>query len=172
MMGAGKTTVGQKLAQKLGYRFLDLDSLIEKVTGKKIKDIFAQDGEATFREIETQVLAETSSYTRTVVATGGGVVLKPNNWGLIRHGLIIWLDVSPELLLLRLSHDRTRPLLQVDNPRLAIENILKQRLALYQQADLTIQQTKEQSPEEIVEEILRTIPSVLKSTRNDSAELN
>lgn len=162
MMGTGKTTVGEKLAHRLNYRFLDLDSLIEKVTGESIKDIFAHSGEATFRDIETQVLAATSAYTRTVVATGGGIVLKQMNWSYLRHGLIIWLDAPIGVLLSRLMSDSTRPLLQVDDPSFALQNILKERLPLYQQADLRILQELQQTSDEVVEEIIQQIPSILK----------
>ena len=79
MMGSGKTTVGQKLAQRLNYRFFDSDVLIERVTQQSINDIFATQGEETFREFETQVLSELAACTKSVIATGGGMVLKPIN---------------------------------------------------------------------------------------------
>ena len=79
MMGAGKSTVGKLLAQKLGYNFLDTDPLIEKCAGKSIPEIFAKDGEETFRDLEQQVLSQVSAYTRLVVATGGGIVMRSLN---------------------------------------------------------------------------------------------
>ncbi|MFM7279672.1 MAG: shikimate kinase, partial [Microcystis aeruginosa] len=111
MMGSGKSTLGELLSRRLQYRFFDTDILIERVAGKKIKEIFADEGEATFRELETQVLAELSSLTKTVIATGGGMVLKPINWSYLRHGLMIWLDVPLEVLVKRLKQDTSRPLL-------------------------------------------------------------
>ncbi len=96
MMGSGKTTVGKLLAEKLNYRFLDTDILIETIAGKTIKQIFAQEGEAKFRELETQVLGEVSAYTRSVISTGGGVVLKAKNWSYLHYGIIIWIDAPVE----------------------------------------------------------------------------
>ena len=89
MMGVGKTTVGNLLATELGYRFFDTDDLIEKVAGKTIKEIFADDGEESFRELEGLVLSDLSAYTKLVVATGGGIVLRQMNWSYLRHGLVI-----------------------------------------------------------------------------------
>jgi len=170
MMGSGKTTIGKKLANRLSYRFLDLDSLIEKVTKKTINEIFATGGESAFRAIESQILAETSSYTRTVISTGGGAILEQTNWGSLRHGLIIWLDAPIEVIFSRLATDDTRPLLRVANPLLELTTILENRISLYQQADLKILQTLEQTPEEIIEEIILKIPSVLKNTKQQTLE--
>ena len=80
MMGAGKTTIGRKLANRLGYHFFDTDALIEQSTGQKVNELFAKEGEAGFREIETQVLAQISSHTNLVVATGGGIVTQQMKW--------------------------------------------------------------------------------------------
>ena len=165
MMGTGKTTTGQKLAPRLNYRFLDTDILIEKVMGQSVRDIFTSRGEAAFREIESQVLAETASYTRNVVATGGGIVLKQTNWSYLHHGLVIWLDAPVEVLVSRLVRDNTRPLLQVDDPITTLQGILEQRQALYEQADIRIRLNLQQTTEETVEAILGAIPSVLKKPR-------
>jgi shikimate kinase len=86
MMGAGKSTVGQAVAKRLGYRFLDTDMLIESVAQRPISDIFATDGEAAFRELETAVLEQVVAYTRSVVATGGGMVLRRENGGTCAMG--------------------------------------------------------------------------------------
>ncbi|NER06556.1 MAG: shikimate kinase, partial [Okeania sp. SIO3C4] len=98
MMGAGKTTVGELLAKDLGYRFLDMDSLISQVAGKSINEIFADRGEAGFRQLETNVLAEVSSYKNLTIATGGGIVINPFNWSYLQHGIVVWLDVPIEVL--------------------------------------------------------------------------
>ena len=166
MMGSGKSTVGHKLAKRLNYRFIDLDNLIEKISKQSIKDIFNQQGEAFFRDLESQVLAETSAYTRTVVATGGGIVLRRDNWSYLRHGLIIWLDAPIEILISRLSHDKNRPLLQVEDPVQVLAEILEKRLLLYQQADLTIHQNQGQSADQLAQEIITKIPNVLKPQLN------
>lgn len=162
MMGAGKTTVGQLLATQLGYRFFDTDVVIEQATEQPISEIFATSGEATFREIESQVLAELSAYTRLVIATGGGIVVRQQNWSYLRHGLIIWLDVPVDQLYDRLKDDTTRPLLQSENPKQQLETILEKRRSLYAQADLHILVKPGETPEQLATRILEAIPSVLK----------
>jgi shikimate kinase len=162
MMGVGKTTVGQLLAQQLGYHFLDTDTLIEKVARKTIVEIFATEGEDSFRDLESQVLRELCAFTRTVIATGGGIILRRQNWSYLQHGLIIWLDAPIELLVKRLLDDRSRPLLQETDLRLKLTNLLEQRRPLYAQADLQIVIQDRQTPEEIMTGIMEQIPTVLK----------
>lgn len=163
MMGTGKTTVGQRLAKALGYRFFDTDVLIERVAQKSINDLFAENGEAFFRDLESQVLGEVSACTRSVIATGGGAVLRPVNWGYLRHGLIIWLDAPISLLVERLAEDNTRPLLKIDDLSLKLETLLAERKSLYQEADLQIAIAKNENPEQIVSKILEQAPNVLNS---------
>ncbi|WP_416676936.1 shikimate kinase [Egbenema bharatensis] len=162
MMGAGKTTVGQELATRLGYRFFDSDMVIEQSTGQSITEIFATSGEAAFRQIESQVLAELASYTRLVIATGGGIVLQQMNWSYLRHGLIVWLDVPVDALYDRLKTDSSRPLLQQADPKHTLETLLNQRQSLYAQADLHVRIGVRETPEQICDRILQSIPGVLK----------
>ncbi|MGB7085641.1 MAG: shikimate kinase [Phormidesmis sp.] len=138
MMGAGKTTIGRKLANRLGYRFLDTDALIEQTTGQPITELFASEGEAVFRQLESQVLADVSAHTRLVVATGGGVVTQPMNWSYLRHGVVIWLDVPVPVLVSRLSGDSSRPLLANTDLSSKLESLMANREAQYAQADLRI----------------------------------
>ncbi|MFM2061840.1 MAG: hypothetical protein RLZZ507_1510 [Cyanobacteriota bacterium] len=163
MMGVGKSTVGRLLAQELGYGFLDTDDVIVKAAGKSINDIFTVEGEAAFRQLESDVLAQVCAYTKLTIATGGGIVLRQENWGYLRHGLIVWLDVPVDILLKRLAEDETRPLLQDPDPEAKLRSLLEQRQPLYSQADLHITITEEQTPAEIVTRILAAIPSVLKT---------
>ncbi|MDJ0534662.1 MAG: shikimate kinase [Xenococcaceae cyanobacterium MO_207.B15] len=157
MMGAGKTTVGKLLAQKLGYRFFDTDVLLEKVAQKPIPEIFADkdQGEAYFRDLETKVLGEVSAYTRSAISTGGGIVEKPINWSYLRQGLVIWLDVEIEVLKERLAEDDTRPLAG------KLESLWKSRRSLYAQADLQIAIRAQQTPEQIRDEIMDKIPEMI-----------
>jgi shikimate kinase len=162
MMGVGKTTVGRLLAQELSYGFLDTDDVIVKVAGKSINDIFADEGEDTFRQLESNVLAQVCAYTKLTIATGGGIVLRQENWSYLHHGLIVWLDCSVKTIFHRLSEDSTRPLLQNSDLEGKLRSLLEQRQSLYSQADLHISISQEQTPEEIVARILQAIPSVLK----------
>ena len=138
MMGAGKTTIGRKLANRLGYRFLDTDALIEQTAGQPIADLFARTGEAAFRTLETQVLAQVSAHTQLVVATGGGIVINPMNWSYLRHGVVIWLDVPVPVLVSRLSGDTARPLLKDVDITAKLEALLAKRGDRYAQADICI----------------------------------
>ncbi len=138
MMGAGKTTIGRRLAHRLGYRFLDTDALIEQTTGRTVKALFASEGEAAFRQIETQVLAQVSSYTNVVVATGGGIVTQQMNWSYLHHGLVLWLDVPVPVLVSRLSKDTVRPLLKGVDLSAKLSELMAQRAERYALADIRI----------------------------------
>ncbi|MGB8699221.1 MAG: shikimate kinase [Thermosynechococcaceae cyanobacterium] len=162
MMGCGKSTAGHLLAQRLGYRFLDSDAVIVQATGCSIAQLFAESGETAFRAIETQVLSELAAHTRLVVATGGGIVLERANWGHLQQGLVVWLDASADILWQRLKHDTTRPLLQTPNPKQTLQVFLDQRQPLYAQADLRIEIQADDSPDQVVDRILETMPDVLK----------
>ncbi len=162
MMGAGKTTVGQLLAKHLGYGFLDTDSVITQSAGRSINELFAEEGEAAFRQLESDVLAQVCAYTRLTIATGGGIILRTENWSYLHHGLVVWLDVPVELLYTRLAEDTTRPLLQDADPQGKLRSLLEQRTPLYSQADLKITVREEETPEDIANRVIEEIPSVLK----------
>ncbi|MDJ0515310.1 MAG: shikimate kinase [Okeania sp. SIO1H6] len=163
MMGAGKTTVGHLLAQQLGYRFLDTDSLISQAAGKSISEIFATEGEAAFRELETNILSEVCSYKKLTIATGGGIVIKPFNWSYLQHGIVVWLDVPVEVLYSRLQGDRTRPLLQNSNPLAKLQAILEERRPLYANADVNVTVDSQDTPEQVTMLVLEEIGRVVKS---------
>jgi shikimate kinase len=162
MMGAGKTTVGNLLANQLSYRFIDTDDIIAQAAGRSINQLFAEEGEAAFRQLESDVLAQVCAYTKLTIATGGGIVLQRENWSYLHHGLIVWLDVPVELLYMRLAEDTTRPLLQDVDPKSKLRSLLEQRTPLYSQADLRITVNEGETPEQIAIRVMETIPSVLK----------
>ena len=111
MMGSGKSSTGPILAEILKYKYVDLDVLIEKLTKKTIDKVFSDEGEEYFRDLETQCLQEIIKLPSIVVSTGGGVVLKKENWGILRQGIIVWLDIKKEIALNRLNlKDNIRPL--------------------------------------------------------------
>ena len=162
MMGSGKTSTGRPLAERLGYGFVDADAVIEQAAGCSIPEIFERDGEAGFRSLESQVLSAISQRHSLVVATGGGVVTQPENWGLLHSGIVIWLDVVPDQLLHRLNADSTvRPLLQTTDPEAALNALLNERRPLYAEADLTVV-INEETPETVADGILQLLPSLLK----------
>ena len=162
MMGSGKTSTGRPLAERLGYGFVDADAVIEQAAGCSIPDIFDRDGEAGFRSLESQVLSAISQRHSLVVATGGGVVTQPENWGMLHSGIVIWLDVMPDQLLQRLKADSTvRPLLQTADPETALNALLEKRRPLYAEADLTVV-INDEPPEAVSDGILQLLPSLLK----------
>ena len=162
MMGSGKTSTGRPLAERLGYGFVDADAVIEQAAGCTIPEIFERDGEAGFRELETQVMSAICQRHSLVVATGGGVVTQRKNWGLLHSGIVIWLDVMRDQLLARLKADATeRPLLQTPDPEAALDDLLAQRKPLYAEADLTVVIDQE-DPTTVADGILQLLPGLLK----------
>ena len=144
-MGVGKTAVGKALAKKLDKRFVELDSLIEQKAGKSIPDIFQQDGEVAFRELEIEVTKEVSREKNLVIACGGGIVLNKINIDRLRkESIIVYLTASPRVILKRASsEERQRPLLEVENPTLTIQELLRFRKPFYERAaDIKIDTSK------------------------------
>jgi shikimate kinase len=162
MMGSGKTTLGRFLAAELGYQFFDTDHLIEQLTSQTVTEIFASAGEAEFRQLETQVLAELSAYKNLAIATGGGIVLDPYNWSFLRHGLVIWLDAPVETLYHRLQGDSSRPLLAAPDPLAQLQTLLAQRQSLYAQADVSITIAAGSEPEQVMAQVLAEISKALR----------
>ena len=161
MMGSGKTSTGRPLAQRLEYGFVDADAVIEQAAGCTIPEIFKRDGETGFRNLETQVLSAISQRHSLIVATGGGAVIRPENWGAMHQGIVIWLDVKQEQLLKRLEQDDTpRPLLQEEDPAMVLETLMTARRPMYSEADLTVVIDAEQ-PEEVADGILKLLPTLI-----------
>jgi shikimate kinase len=134
MPGGGKSTVGRQFARRLGIGFVDTDHAIEARIGDPIKAIFEREGEERFRDIETAVLDELTRQAPFVIATGGGIVLRPTNREMLRsRSVVIYLRSSPEELFRRLRHDNRRPLLQVADPLAKLRELHAQRDPLYRQ---------------------------------------
>ena len=132
--GSGKSTVGRQLARRLGLPFVDVDQAIEARIGCPIRTFFEQEGEARFREIESEVIDEVSQGPAQIVSTGGGAVLRAENRQRLRErGSVVYLRSSPEELFRRLRHDRNRPLLQVEDPLAKLRELHAQRHPLYAQ---------------------------------------
>lgn len=139
-MGAGKTTIGRQLARSLGRDFFDSDKEIESRTGADIPLIFELEGEAGFRARERSMIDELTSQSDIVLATGGGAILDPDNRKyLAGRGFVIYLSAPIEQLFQRTSRDTRRPLLQTENPRQKLEELLAVRDPLYREvADLVL----------------------------------
>jgi shikimate kinase len=152
-MGAGKSSVGTILAQRMGWPFVDLDTVIEAGEGASIRRIFEQSGEPFFRQLEHAALAEVSRKEPAVIALGGGTFVQRRNLDLIRQsrGVSIWLDCPIEELWERCSAMDNRPLFR---DRESFFRLYEQRLPFYRQAEFRIA-TEGRSPEGIVQEILR-----------------
>ncbi len=161
MMGVGKSTIGKIVARELGYNFFDSDAVVEQAAKQSISKIFETQGEEAFRDLETSVLGELAAYKQLVVATGGGMVLRPTNWGHMRQGLIVWLDVPIDPLYERLRRDTKRPLLQTENPKEKLRELLEQRRSRYLQADLHIIPDPKVNPKQTAAKVIAAIPSVL-----------
>lgn len=155
-MCAGKTTIGMALAQKLGYRFIDLDQYIEQQEGKSVSAIFAQKGETYFRQLEQQALQDMFAKERVIIATGGGTPCQGNNMALMnQHGTTVFLNPSIDELAARLEIGKhTRPLLKDKTSkemRHFIEQMLAQRLPYYSQARYTCSGNLETGATEILD---------------------
>jgi shikimate kinase len=164
-MGTGKSTVGRILADRLGFRFVDSDELIEKQTGKSVAEIFKTEGEVSFRKREKEVLTELLGdlSENRVVSWGGGIVMDGQNREMVReNSLAVWLFAAPERSL-RLIPKGTRPLLDVDDPAAEAQRIFAQRKGLYAEtADILLNcdaeyHSPQQTAEKIYEEISQTL---------------
>ena len=151
-MGSGKTSIGRKLAKVIHAEFFDIDQEIEKRTGATVPLVFEIEGEPGFRQRESELLDELTKYSDIVLATGGGAVLDSYNRKLLaERGLVIYLKAGINHLLKRTGRDRKRPLLNCDNPREKMEQLLAERGPLYEEvADMVID-TDKHSMKKVVE---------------------
>lgn len=131
-MGCGKSSVGRRLASATGHRFVDTDDLIVEATGLPVSEIFATLGEDAFRDLESASLRDLVGVPGIVLATGGGLILRPENRALLhRIGTIAWLDADADTLFERVSRNRKRPLLLTGSPRATFDELLARRRAIY-----------------------------------------
>lgn len=158
-MGTGKSTVGRLLAARLGGVFVDTDALIEERDGRLIADIFAQDGEAVFRQMETAVAQELAERRGLIVATGGRLMLDPVNAAALgAHGRIFCLTATPEEILARVMGNGIRPLLNVPDPAARIRQLLAERQAGYSQFKQI--QTDGKTADQVAEEIVQCLSTM------------
>ncbi|MBM7581276.1 shikimate kinase [Caldicoprobacter guelmensis] len=153
-MGVGKTTVGKLLAQRLGYRFVDADQVIEEETGLSIPEIFSRYGEGYFRQLERQAIRRIFIHSGIVLATGGGAVMDPANFSfLMENGCVVALDASEETLWERLKSCKDRPMLYSENPREKMRALLEMRRPVYYKAHFVVR-VDGKSPKEVADEII------------------
>ena len=155
MMGAGKSSVGRALERRTGLSRLDTDEIVAAQFGMSITDIFAKHGEEDFRDAETKTLRNLAPRQAMIIVTGGGIILRPDNVGLLKRlGTIVWLKAEEQTLFERASRRNTRPLLQKEDPRPVFSELFAKRLPLYQAAaDLEVD-TSKLDHEAVAEKIL------------------
>jgi shikimate kinase len=161
MMGAGKTTVGRRLANRLGRRFIDSDEEVEKAAGMSIEDIFKLRGEDDFRAGEVKVIARLLKEGEIVLGTGGGAFVNPETRVLVKSAAVsVWIKADFEVLFQRVSRRTNRPLLKTGNPRETLRALMDHRYPIYAEADLTVVSRdvpQDQVANEVIEAIIAGI---------------
>lgn len=157
MMGSGKSAIGNTVARRMGtYNFLDTDQIIEKATNMTIPMIFETEGEEVFRQVEAQILDSVHAYVRCVVSTGGGIVCRMQNWSKLQTGIVVWLDVPPEVIHKRIQ-GTNRPLLQTEDPLKTLKELLDKRRERYAQADIRVEITDDMDETAVADAVVRAL---------------
>jgi shikimate kinase len=161
LMGAGKSTIGRNLARQLGKEFYDSDRVIEERTGVDIATIFEIEGEQGFRDREEQVINELCRMDNIVLATGGGSILREvNRKNMRKHGHVIYLRTTAEMLYSRIRYDKSRPLMQTKSPLGTLKNLLKDREPFYMEVADTVITTGKQKATAIVKRVEEALEKV------------
>lgn len=143
--------------RKMGtYSFLDTDQIIEKATGMTIPEIFAAEGEESFRQVEAQILDSVHPYVRCVISTGGGIVCRRENWSKLQTGIVVWLDCDPKIIVKRIE-GTDRPLLQSADPLQKLQDLLDERYDRYSQADVRIEISEDMDEEAVATAVVREL---------------
>ena len=157
LMGAGKTSVGRRLAEKLGIAFVDADHEIEAAAGQPIKDIFAEHGEAYFREGERRVIQRLLGNGAQVLATGGGAYMNDETRARIKaEGVSVWLRAPLPLLMKRVAKRQDRPLLQTEDPEAVMRALMDKRYPVYALADVTVE-SRDVQHGQMVNDVIRAL---------------
>ena len=157
MMGAGKTTVGRRLANRLGRRFIDSDEEVEKAAGMSIEDIFKLHGEDDFRAGEVKVIARLLKEEAIVLGTGGGAFINPETRALVKSSAVsVWIKADFEILFARVSRRSNRPLLKTPNPRETLQRLMEARYPIYAEADVTVV-SREVPQDQVATEVIEAL---------------
>ncbi len=163
LMGAGKSAIGKRLAQRLGLPYVDADDEIERAAGASIAEIFERDGETFFRTRERQVIARLLASPPHVLSTGGGAYLDPETRALMRaKAITVWLRAELDVLFDRVKRRSHRPLLRQGNPREILAHLIEQRYPIYAEADLIVESTA-QPAERTTEQVIEALHHHLQS---------
>ena len=167
LMGAGKSAIGRRLANRLGMPFVDADTEIERAAGCSITDIFELHGEAAFRDGERRVIARLLTRPPHVLATGGGAFMDPETRAAIREsGISVWLRADLDLLVSRVSRRNNRPLLAGGDPRGILQRLMAERHPIYAQADIVVE-SRDGPHEQTVESVLGALDAYVEAQRSD-----
>jgi shikimate kinase len=170
MMGAGKSSIGRRLAARLGLSFADADAEIEKAAGMSISDIFAIHGEADFRAGERRVIARLLESGPQVLATGGGAFMSTDTRAAIAaKGVSVWLKAEFDVLMRRIRRRQDRPLLRTDDPATTVQTLMAQRYPVYALADITVQ-SRDVPHDKIVDEIVDALAHRLRGAATDAPQ--
>ena len=158
-MGAGKTAVGNYLSKKLGFSYIDTDQYIEEKEGMTISDIFAKKGEEYFRSLESSVIKELMQRCETTIySTGGGMPLREENARLLKElGMVVYLKAEADTIYYRVKGDKKRPLLQCENPKKRIEDLLKERNPKYEAAGNYVVQVDGKDIQTVAQEVINLL---------------
>jgi shikimate kinase len=166
LMGAGKSTIGRRLAQKLGRECTDADAEIERAAGKTVPDIFRDHGEAYFRDGERKVIARLLESGPQVLATGGGAFMnEETRHNIARRGISVWLKADVDLLMMRVRRRDNRPLLKAEDPEEIMRQLIAQRYPVYGHADVTVE-SRDVPHNSIVSDVIRALAAHERGMRN------
>jgi shikimate kinase len=164
MMGAGKTTVGRRLASRIGRHFVDSDEEVEKAAGMSIEEIFKTRGEVDFRAGEAKVIARLLKEQAVVLGTGGGAFMNPETRALVKEAAVsVWIKADFELLFARVSRRSNRPLLKTANPRETLQKLIEARYPTYAEADVTVV-SRDVPQDQVASEVIDAILDYLTPT--------
>lgn len=168
LMGAGKSTIGRRLAKKLGWKFIDSDDEIVEAAGCSIADIFVIHGETIFRDLEARVIKRLMQETGCVIATGGGAwIQEPVRAMIHEHATSVWLRAKLPVLVSRVQHRSHRPLLETGDKQSILQKLMDERYPIYEKADITVD-SGGSSHEKVVDSVLEALERYTPVTKEQS----